>query len=167
MFCSLCVCVCVCVCIRRCVCVCVCVCVYGEFPRECDITQRGLLLGVLLLLPATPLLESMILHTHTLAPTEVTPTGPNFPLHLQPASRCVLLCVSVCVCVCVCVCADCLPACQPIKSMLATETLPGLLPLAKPASQPIKTAQSADPPLPRSIGQSQGAAHRKGLSPGL
>lgn len=56
---------------------------HGEFPRECDITQRGLLLGVLLLLPATPLLESMILHTHTLTPTEVTPTGPNFPLYLH------------------------------------------------------------------------------------
>lgn len=72
------------------------VCVYGDFPGECDITQHGLLLGVLLLLPATPLLESMILHTHTLAPTEVTPTGPNFPLHLQCArsvSTCVYLCV--------------------------------------------------------------------------
>lgn len=118
---------------------CVCVvgqggeCVYGEFPRECDITQHGLLLGVLLLLPATPLPESMILHTHTLAPTEVTPTGPNFPLHLQPASR---LCVYIYARVCVCVCAYCLPACQPIKSMLQNICLPGPLPV--PTSQPIK-----------------------------
>lgn len=70
-------------------CVYVCMSVCGEFPRECDITQRGLLMGVLLLLPATPLLESMILHTHTLDPTEVTPTGPNFPLHLQPRAACI------------------------------------------------------------------------------
>lgn len=47
-----------------------CVC---EFPEECDITQHGRLWGVLLLLPATPLLESMILHTHAILPTEVTP----------------------------------------------------------------------------------------------
>lgn len=80
--------------------VCVWECVYDEFPGECDITQRGVLLGVLLLLPATPLLESMILHTHTLAPTEVTPTGPNFPLHLQLASVCIYTSMYVCECVC-------------------------------------------------------------------
>lgn len=81
-------------------CVCVWECVYDEFPGECDITQRGVLLGVLLLLPATPLLESMILHTHTLAPTEVTPTGPNFPLHLQLARVCIYTSMYVCECVC-------------------------------------------------------------------
>lgn len=73
---------------------------YDEFPGECDITQRGVLLGVLLLLPATPLLESMILHTHTLGPTEVTPTVPNFPLHLQLASVCIYIPLYVCKCVC-------------------------------------------------------------------
>lgn len=99
-------------------CACVCACVYSKFPRECDITQHGPLLGELLLLPATPLLESMILHTHTIAPTEVTPTGPNFPLHLQPpaASQCVY------VRACTCTCTNCLPPWQPIKSMLSTES---------------------------------------------
>ncbi len=133
-------------CSAVCVCVCVCrgECVYGKFPKECDITQRGLLLGVLLLLPATPLPESMILHTHTLAPTEVTPTGPNFPLHLQPDSR-LCICTSVCLCVCYC-----LPTCQPIKSMLPAESLSaGPLPL--PTSQPIKSLNLQTPPLDRPI----------------
>lgn len=121
---------------RMCVCVWTGDCVRDEFPRECDITQRGLLLGVLLLLPATPLLESMILHTHTLAPTEVTPTGPNFPLHLQPTNQSVYIYVRMC--------AYCLPACQPIKSMLPTESLCAVAPAStnRPANQ---SSQSADP----------------------
>lgn len=81
--------------------------VCGEFPGECDITQRGLLLGVLLLLPATPLLESMILHTHTLAPTEVTPRWAKFPL-APPVSENIY--VYTCVCVCVRLLSACLPA---------------------------------------------------------
>lgn len=105
-------------------------CVYVEFPGECDITQHGLLLGVLLLLPATPLLESMILHTHTLAPTEVTPTGPNFPLHLQPASR---LSVPT-----VCLLASRLNQCSPQNFCL-------LQPLLFTTRQPIKT-QTCSPP---------------------
>lgn len=65
-----------------------CVC---EFPEECDITQHGRLWGVLLLLPATPLLES-ILHTHTIVPTEVTPRLAKFrpPFCTSGPARCPL-----------------------------------------------------------------------------
>lgn len=79
--------------------------VRDDFPKECDTTQRGLLLGVLLLLPVTPLLESMILHRHKLAPTDVTPHWAKFPLAPPVCQQCLYIYL--------CVCAYCLPACQP------------------------------------------------------
>lgn len=133
------------------------VCVCGDFPGECDITQHGLLSGVLLLLPATPLLESMILHTHTLAPTEVTPTGPNFPLHLQRASS-----VSTYMCVSVCDPAVC-PHARRLNQCSLQKVRWGLC-LCQPADQ----SKEASPQHPRRLtGQSKGAARGKGLSPGL
>lgn len=125
------------------VCVCVCACVYSKFPRECDITQHGPLLGELLLLPATPLLESMILHTHTIAPTEVTPTGPNFPLHLQPpaASQCVYVRARARArAPTVCLLGSRLNQCS-----AQNRSLPGLLPMT--TNQPLKASISGYPNL--------------------
>lgn len=90
-----------------------CVCAHGEFPGECDITQCGLLLGVLLLLPAQPSPgEHDIAHTYTNSHRG----DPHWAHSPTPPPR-------QCLCRCIYMCECCLPGCRPIKLMLSTESL--------------------------------------------
>ncbi|MEQ2312766.1 hypothetical protein AMECASPLE_034615 [Ameca splendens] len=134
----------------QCVNVWVSVCVHGEFPRECDITQCGLLLGVLLLLPATPSPgEHDIVHTNTNS-HRGDPHQAQIPPKPPPCQ---------CFCRCIYMCEWCLPGCRPIKSMLSLECLSAGGPCQSANPVPL----TAVPPPPRQAGQSHVASHRKGL----
>lgn len=127
----------------------VCVCVHGDFPGECDITQHGLLMGVLLLLPATP---SPGEHMHTQTPTEVTPTAPLPPNHTH----------CLCLCRLIYMCEWCLPDWINALCWMSVcwdgEGGGG----TRRTSQPIRFLPTVDPPPSRQLGQSHGASHRKG-----